>query len=106
MIQSFNPRLPRPPADSYQLDLNKALHDLFRETMLRIDTLAYGHLEGVKGKGTAAPTTGTWAQGDYIRNTTPVEAGSAGSKYWIRGWWCEVGGTPGTWKQDRGLTGN
>ncbi len=42
-------------------------------------------------EGTAAPTTGTWSQGDYRRNTTP----SAGGYF---GWVCVTGGTPGTWK--------
>jgi hypothetical protein len=41
--------------------------------------------------GTAAPTTGTWAQGDTVWNTTPAAAG-------VPGWVCTTGGTPGTWK--------
>jgi hypothetical protein len=56
--------------------------------------------------GTAAPTTGTWSQGDYVKNIAPIEGGTAGSKYVIRGWICVSSGTPGTWVQDRALTGN
>ncbi|HEV2326510.1 MAG TPA: hypothetical protein VGS10_21405 [Terracidiphilus sp.] len=56
--------------------------------------------------GTAAPTTGTWKQGAYVWNSAPSEQGTAGSKYIIRGWSCVSGGSPGTWVQDRGLTGN
>lgn len=41
--------------------------------------------------GSAAPTTGTWSQGDRVYDTTP----SAGGKM---GWVCTAGGTPGTWK--------
>ena len=42
--------------------------------------------------GTAAPTTGTWATGDRVENTTAPSAGSP------LGWVCTSGGTPGTWK--------
>ena len=49
---------------------------------------------------------GTWAQGDVIRNATPAEAGSAGSKYVVTGWICTASGAPGTWLQCRVLTGN
>ncbi len=55
---------------------------------------------------TSAPTTGTYAQGDFIRNSTPSEAGTAPNKYVVLGWVCSVSGTPGTWLQCRVLTGN
>ena len=38
----------------------------------------------------AAPTTGTWAVGDTVWNTSPAAAGYIG-------WVCTVAGTPGTW---------
>ena len=41
--------------------------------------------------GSAAPTDGTWVQGDIVYNYSP----SAGE--WI-GWVCTESGTPGTWK--------
>lgn len=41
--------------------------------------------------GTAAPTTGTWARGDKVINSTPSAGGFAG-------WVCVTAGTPGTWK--------
>ncbi len=41
--------------------------------------------------GTAAPTTGTYAQGDIFYNTAPTAGGKIG-------WVCVSGGTPGTWK--------
>lgn len=56
--------------------------------------------------GTAAPTVGTYVVGDRVNNSAPSELGSASSKYTIRGWVCTVAGAPGTWLQDRGLTGN
>lgn len=41
--------------------------------------------------GTAAPTTGTFVQGDIVWNTAPAASGAIG-------WACVTGGTPGTWK--------
>lgn len=40
---------------------------------------------------TAAPTSGTWVQGDTVTNTSPTAGG-------FIGWVCVTGGTPGTWK--------
>ncbi|MBT2594720.1 right-handed parallel beta-helix repeat-containing protein [Arthrobacter sp. ISL-72] len=54
----------------------------------------------------AAPTWGTWAVGDYVTNKAPAETGTAGSKYVVKGWVCVTAGSPGTWVQDRALTGN
>jgi hypothetical protein len=101
-MKSFTPNIPSPQNPDFGFAINR----LFREVMRRIDLHSYGYLAGREGQGTAAPTTGTWAVGDYIWNSAPAESGSAGSKYWVRGWWCSVGGTPGTWLADRGLTGN
>lgn len=42
-------------------------------------------------KGTAAPTTGTWARGDKVYNSQPSASGYIG-------WVCVTAGTPGTWK--------
>lgn len=41
--------------------------------------------------GNAAPTAGTWAQGDIVWNIAPAAAGAPG-------WVCVTDGTPGTWK--------
>ncbi len=57
-------------------------------------------------KGTAYPTVGTWSVGDYFVNTAPSVQGAAGSQYIIKGWECVTAGTPGTWVQDRALTGS
>jgi hypothetical protein len=45
---------------------------------------------------TAAPTTDTWAVGDYCKNATP----SIGQP---KGWYCTVAGTPGTWVSEGNL---
>lgn len=55
---------------------------------------------------TAAPTTDTWALGDFVRNSAPSELGAPGAKYVIYGWINVVAGTPGTWVPARFLTGN
>jgi hypothetical protein len=41
--------------------------------------------------GSAAPASGTWAQGDIVLDTTPSASGTIG-------WVCTTGGSPGTWK--------
>jgi hypothetical protein len=40
--------------------------------------------------GTAAPSTGTWGQGDLAWNQTPT---AGGTSFWM----CTTGGSPGTW---------
>lgn len=71
-----------------------------------MNALSEGRLVATYNAYTAAPTSGTWATGDYIKNSSPAEAGVALSKYVILGWVCSVAGTPGTWLQTRALTGN
>ena len=61
------------------------------------------------GAGTAAPVAGMalqWYAGDKIENKTASELGTAGSKYVLIGWVCTAQGDPGTWVQQRVLTGN
>jgi len=72
----------------------------------QVNGLSEGRLSASYGALTAAPTQGTWVVGDFVLNSAPVEAGTAGSKYLIHGWRCSVSGTPGTWFQLRSLTGN
>lgn len=77
-----------------------------REHAIQVNAMAEGRLVGTYNAQTAAPTTGTHAAGDQVRNSAPVEAGIALSKYVVTGWICTVGGTPGTWLEMRTLTGN
>ena len=72
----------------------------------QVNALSEGRLSATYNAYTAAPTTGTWAKGDYIKNSNPAEAGVALSKYVVLGFVCTVAGTPGTWLQCRALTGN
>ena len=78
----------------------------YREIAVQVNGLSEGSITAAYNATTAAPTTGTWAQGDHIRNSTPTEAGAASSKYIITGFICTVAGTPGTWLTLRSLTGN
>jgi hypothetical protein len=77
-----------------------------REHATQVNMLAEGKLSAEYGASTAAPTTGTYAKGDFVRNSDPSELGAASSKYVIFGWICTVSGTPGTFLQCRFLTGN
>ena len=77
-----------------------------REHATQINQLSEGRLAAFYQASTAAPTTDTWVQGDFVLNSAPSELGTAGSKYIIHGWRCTVSGAPGTWVQCRFLTGN
>lgn len=95
---SLDSRLPAFADDVRARTFLARLYELFREHATAVNKLRF--------EGTAAPTTGTWSQGDFVWNTAPAEAGSSSSKYVILGWVCTVSGTPGTWLQCRTLTGN
>ena len=92
-------RLPR----DYNL---QSVESIFRLIDTQVNALSEGRLAGTYNASTAAPTTGTYAIGDFIRNSAPAELGGAGSMYVILGFVCTASGTPGTWKQCRVLTGN
>lgn len=99
-IISPDPRLPIPEGIA-QGRLVTRLYDVLR-----------GIANAVNGsymwdsQGTTAPTTGTWTQGQMVKNTAPSESGSAGSKKVIIGWVCISSGSPGTWVPMMCLTGN
>ena len=82
------------------------LTELLRSITKKLNALSSGSFAALDNTGTAAPTTGTWAKGDFIANSAIAEAGVIGTKYVIEGWVCSVSGTPGTWLQKRFLTGN
>lgn len=80
--------------------------EIVGQLQTQINLLSNGVLAATYNANTAAPTTGTYAQGDFVKNSTPSELGTAGSKYVILGWVCTVGGSPGTFVETRCLTGN
>lgn len=83
-----------------------ALDRELREHATLVNLMTDGRLSGVNNASAAAPTAGTYAIGDFVRNSSPSELGVASSKYVIFGWLCVTAGTPGTWVQCRFLTGN
>lgn len=89
-----------------RLNVDPVLHREIREHATQVNLISEGKMAGFYTAVTSVPTTGTYAQGDFVMNSAPAELGTAGSKYVIEGWQCLVGGTPGTWVQKRYLTGN
>lgn len=107
MRVDIDPRLPIVPVgETYQVDLNRRLYQLFRQIAQQVNGISEGLIAANYSAQTSPPTVGTYHQGDFIRNSDPSELGSAGSKYVIFGWICTVSGNPGTWVQQRFLTGN
>lgn len=82
--------------------------EMVRQVEDALNRLSEGRIYQTYNASDAAPTGSTVAYqlGDYIRNTTPTELGSGGSKYIIWGFLCVAAGTPGTWREMRVLTGN
>lgn len=98
------PEFPQIPIPA-RSDFVPTLQGIVSKIHQKLNALAGGRIVSHDSATTAAPTSGTWAAGDYVRNTAPAELGTAGSKYVIMGWVCVSGGTPGTWKDSRTLTG-
>ena len=65
--------------------------DIIRKLEQQLNGLSEGNAATYHGALTAAPTTGTWAKGDWVKNSNPASAG-------YFGFVCTVAGTPGTWK--------
>lgn len=86
---------PLSPADPA---LSRELRDFARQ----VKQISEGRLSGTVNAYTAAPTTGTWAQGDFVRNSRPEFVITAPDEgYIIKGWTCVEGGTPGIWVEER-----
>lgn len=85
--------------------MNK-LTRMWADMAIQVNATSEGQIQGAYNALTSPPTTNSYKQGDFIRNSAPIELGTAGSKYVITGWICSVSGTPGTWLQCRSLTGN
>lgn len=100
MKLNAQPRIQADPA------LARDLVRELKEHAQAVNAMAEGRLAATYNAQTAVPTTGSYAQGDVVRNSAPSELGSGGSKYVIYGWMCLASGTPGTFVQMRFLTGN
>lgn len=90
--------------------LRKPLYDLFQAIARKVNGLSSGAFSAIDGVASSAPTSGTWAKGDFIRNSNPTEAGSAASKYVVLGWIRLTDGSANVlntdWVACRVLTGN
>jgi hypothetical protein len=86
--------------------LKQRIYEIVREFGTQINAFSEGRIQGAYNAATAAPSAGLYAQGDFIRNATPTELGTAGAKYVVFGWVCVVAGDPATFVGCRFLTGN
>lgn len=86
--------------------LRAFLYDFLGSVARRVNGLSDGSFEAVDGKASAIPTTGTWKKGHFLRNSSPAELGTSPNKYVVHGWICTASGAPGTWLEQRMLTGN
>ena len=93
------------PANPTLANVSPDLLRLIGKITQQLNAITEGNAAAVHNSATAAPTTGSWAVGDVVKNSAPAEAGAPGSKYVITGYICVTAGTPGTWKEMRVLTG-
>lgn len=102
--------LPRLPLNGDVRALNEPLTKIFRETAQKVNQMSSGRISGADETSTAMPTTGAYAQGDFVRKSNPVEAGAVSSKYVITGWIRLTNGEAHVantdWVEARVLTGN
>lgn len=99
------PQLPSTD-DKFGADLVFKLRSILSSVIDQVNNLTEGKVSAVHAATDSAPTTGTYQVGDFIRKKTPVEAGTAGSKYVVIGYLCVAAGTPGTWVEARCTTGH
>jgi hypothetical protein len=76
--------------DSDVLQLKRTLADVLRDHAREINGLAEGSIDANDGR-LVSPTTGSWKQGDFLKNSAPTGASPT------IGWICTASGTPGTW---------
>ena len=96
--------------DNYRLGgdaatIARSLVQILPSIAKQVNAVSEGRIAGHHNAATSAPTTGLYQRGDYLRNSAPAVLGAAGSQYIVKGWVCITSGDPGTWVQDRGLTG-
>lgn len=96
----------RLPQNDSLPDLRRRLTEHLRTVATQVNAVSEGVLQASYNAATVAPTTGTYALGDFVRNAAPSELGTAGSKYVVTGFMCVAAGSPGTFVQCRSLTGN
>lgn len=83
---------------------------LLRDFATQLNLLSEGFVRAATNAATSIPTSGSYAQGDFVRKSNLAEAGSAGSKYVVTGWLRLTNGSAHVlntdWVEARVLTGN
>lgn len=104
---SLTARLPVP--NKFTAELTRELANVFNHYAALLTAVHDGRIDGYLSAATVpsiALASMVFQTGDFVRNDTPVETGTAGSKYVILGWSCISAGTAGQWVQCRCFTGN
>jgi hypothetical protein len=65
--------------------------EIVRQLQEQVNQLTEGRASAYHGSATAAPTTGDWVIGDWVKFSNPTSGGYFGAV-------CTVSGSPGTWK--------
>ena len=86
--------------------IDQDLQRHLRDVSSQVNGLTEGRISAVYNADSSVPLAGKYEQGDFVRNKTPTELGSPGSRYVIFGWINVASGEPGTFVQMRFLTGN
>ena len=101
---------PRPNLPADLPALVRRLSELLREINGTVNALSEGSAAAQYTARTTVPTTGTYGKGDYVFNSDPVKAGTAGSRYVIHGWKRLTSGDAHVmftdWCEDRRLSGD
>lgn len=95
---------PRLPQNEDPKALKQRLYEIHREVATQINASAEGLIQGASNAAASIPTVGTYARGDFVRNSAPSELGTTGSKYVVWAWLCIA--APLTFVDMRFLTGN
>lgn len=86
------------------------LFQLFRELSFQLNGISEGTIQAFHNASAAMPTSGTYANGDFVKKKPIAEAGGAGAKYVILGWIRLTDGSAHVlntdWLEARALTGN
>lgn len=96
---------PRLPQNEDPKALKQRLYEINRDVATQVNAISEGAIQGASNAAPAAPITGAYAQGDFVRNSVPVETGVVTAKYVLFGWLC-VDPDPLTFVEMRFLTGN
>lgn len=82
--------------------------EMVRQVEDALNRLSEGRIYQNYNASATAPTGSNASHqlGDVVKNLTPTELGSAGSKYVVYGFLCVAAGSPGTFRELRIPTGN